>query len=74
MEIIVLLIPLALLLVAIAIWVFFWAVRHDQFDDLDSPQWQILFDDRENQPKPEQATAVPPEQPDSEPPQKGPVQ
>ncbi len=39
------LIPLAMLLLAFAIWAFFWAVRSGQFDDLDTPAVQILLDD-----------------------------
>ncbi|MDH3420414.1 MAG: cbb3-type cytochrome oxidase assembly protein CcoS [Gammaproteobacteria bacterium] len=39
------LIPLAMLLLAFAIWAFFWAVRSGQFDDLDTPPVQILLDD-----------------------------
>ena len=30
-------VPLSFVLLSIAIWVFFWAVRHGQFDDMDSP-------------------------------------
>jgi cbb3-type cytochrome oxidase maturation protein len=30
-------IPLALLLLALAVGAFFWAVDHDQFDDLNTP-------------------------------------
>ena len=37
MEIIYVLIPLSILLMILAIGAFFWAVRNDQFDDLDSP-------------------------------------
>lgn len=44
MEILFLLIPLALVLVALAIWAFFWAVGSGQFDDLDSPGWSVLSD------------------------------
>ena len=40
-----LLIPLALLLLALTVWAFFWAVRRSQFDDLESPALQILLDD-----------------------------
>ena len=40
-------IPAAMILVAIAVWIFFWAVDNDQFDDLDSPAHSILFDDTE---------------------------
>ncbi|WP_339516800.1 cbb3-type cytochrome oxidase assembly protein CcoS [Pseudomonas sp. RL_15y_Pfl2_60] len=41
------LIPIALILVAIAIWVFFWAVDSGQYDDLDGPAHSILFDDED---------------------------
>lgn len=40
-----LLIPLALMLLGIAIWAFVWAVRNGQFDDLDTEASRILFDD-----------------------------
>ena len=40
-------IPAALILVALAVWIFFWAVDSGQFDDLDSPAHSILFDDTE---------------------------
>jgi cbb3-type cytochrome oxidase maturation protein len=40
-----LLIPLALALLGVSVWGFFWAVRRSQFDDLDSPALQILLDD-----------------------------
>jgi len=39
------LIPLGLVLLAIAIWAFVWAVDHDQFDELDRAAHSILFDD-----------------------------
>jgi len=45
MNIIYLLIPLGLVLLALSVWAFFWAVRSGQFDDLDSPGTQILLDD-----------------------------
>ncbi|MDY6813376.1 MAG: cbb3-type cytochrome oxidase assembly protein CcoS [Pseudomonadota bacterium] len=45
MEIIFVLIPLALGLMLIAIGVFFWAVRSGQFEDLETPAWQVLLDD-----------------------------
>lgn len=41
------LIPVAVVLVAAAIWVFFWAVDSGQYDDLDGPAHSILFDDDE---------------------------
>ncbi len=45
MTILLLLIPLSLMLLGIAIWAFFWAVRRGQFDDLDTPAIDILRDD-----------------------------
>jgi cbb3-type cytochrome oxidase maturation protein len=45
MEILYLLIPLSLVLVGIIIWLFLWAVRSGQFDDLEGPAHQILMDD-----------------------------
>jgi cbb3-type cytochrome oxidase maturation protein len=39
------LIPVALVLVAFAIWLFLWAVDSGQYDDLDGPAHSILFDD-----------------------------
>lgn len=45
MTILLLLIPLSLLLLAVAAWAFIWAVRKGQFDDLDTPALDILVDD-----------------------------
>ncbi|WP_299074285.1 cbb3-type cytochrome oxidase assembly protein CcoS [uncultured Paraglaciecola sp.] len=45
MSIIYVLIPLAILLVCIAIGAFFWAVRSNQFEDLERHGSSILFDD-----------------------------
>lgn len=42
-------IPAALLIVAIAIFIFCWAVDSGQYDDLDSPAHSILFDDEDPQ-------------------------
>lgn len=47
MDILFLLIPLALVLVVFIVWVFLWAVRSDQFDDLEGPAHRILMDDDE---------------------------
>lgn len=47
MKAIYILIPLSLVLLGIAIWAFFWAVRNDQFDDLDTPALDVLDDDDE---------------------------
>ena len=45
MEIVYLLLPLALLLSLGGLAMFFWAVRHDQFEDLEGPAWRMLEDD-----------------------------
>lgn len=45
MSIVILLIPIAIILVSIAIWAFFWSVNSGQFDDLESPAHSILYDD-----------------------------
>lgn len=45
MEIIYILIPLGLVLLALAVAAFFWAVRSGQFDDMESPAWRVVLDD-----------------------------
>lgn len=45
MSIIYVLIPIAVIIVAIAVLVFFWAVKSNQFDDLERQGYNILFDD-----------------------------
>ena len=45
MDIIYLLLPIALIIVLIIIGVFFWAVKSDQFDDMEGPAHRILMDD-----------------------------
>ena len=45
MKVLYILVPIAILLVIIAIWVFNWAVNNGQYDDLDSPAHSILFDE-----------------------------
>jgi cbb3-type cytochrome oxidase maturation protein len=52
MEILYLLIPLALILVAVIVWVFMWAIRSGQFDDMEGPAHSILMDDDEPVKKP----------------------
>ena len=45
MNILYLLIPLGLILLAAAVAAFFWAVRSGQFDDLDTPAMSVVMDD-----------------------------
>lgn len=43
------LIPIAIALVCVAVAVFLWAVRTEQFEDLDRQGYSILFDeDKDN--------------------------
>jgi len=68
MEILYLLIPLSLVLVGIIIWVFLWAVRSGQFDDMEGPAHEILMDnddpviDTQDAAAPEQTAQKPPKQ------------
>ena len=45
MSILYVLIPLALILLGLAVWAFFWAVGSGQFDDLDTPAVRIVLAD-----------------------------
>lgn len=40
-------IPAALLLVGVAIYIFFWAVDSGQYDDMEGPAHSILFDEQD---------------------------
>ena len=64
MDIIYVLIPLSILLISIAVLVFFWAVKGGQFDDLDSPAHRILFDD-DDEPQPPHSPKSQPEDSES---------
>jgi cbb3-type cytochrome oxidase maturation protein len=44
-ETIFVLLPLALLIAAIAVGFFIWAAKTGQFDDLDTPPVRMLFDE-----------------------------
>ena len=60
METVFVLLPLALLIAAIAVGLFIWAAKTGQFDDLETPAVRILFDDEEpRRPAMENASAVP---------------
>ena len=45
MEVLYLFIPLSMLLVGGLVWLAFWAIRNNQFDDLEGPAHRILMDD-----------------------------
>ena len=48
MEAIYLLLPVALIIVIAIIVIFFWAVKSDQFEDLEGPAHRIIMDDDDN--------------------------
>ena len=45
MTILYVLIPLAVVLMGIAVWFFFWSVKSGQYDDMEGPAHRILMDD-----------------------------
>ena len=45
MSVIYVLIPIAILLTLVGIYIFFWAVKTEQFDDLEKQGMSILFDE-----------------------------
>ena len=60
MNILLVLIPVTLVVIGVAVALFFWAVNHQQFDDLDSPGVLPLMDD---QPEPTEDREDPPTAP-----------
>lgn len=48
MESLFFLVPIALIFVAIAIKVLFWAIKSGQYDNLDTEAHRILFDEDES--------------------------
>lgn len=48
MSVIYALIPVAIIFVIIAVAIFFWAVRSDQFEDIERQGLNILMDDDDN--------------------------
>jgi len=50
MNMLYVLIPLALMLLAVAVWAMVWAIRSGQFDDLESHGWSVVLDDDQKPP------------------------
>ena len=50
MNVVYLLIPLALMLLGVAVWALIWAIRSGQFEDLESQGWSVVLDDDEKPP------------------------
>ena len=55
MTIIYVLIPIAVIFIFIAIGIFIWAVKSEQFDDIERHGSSVLFDDQESAPRPSHA-------------------
>lgn len=45
MTVLFIVLPLALVIVGVAVWAFVWAADRGQFDDLDTPAVRLLHDD-----------------------------
>ena len=45
MSVIFLVLPLALLIVAAAVWAFVWSTKRGQYDDLETPAIRAIQDD-----------------------------
>lgn len=56
MQIVMFLVPLMLILVAVGIVLFSWAVKNGQYDDLEGPAHRILYDDDKDKIPPEART------------------
>lgn len=63
MDILYLLIPLAVVIMIVAVAAFMWAVRSGQFEDLEGPAHRILMDD--DDPRIPKFPAGEPESPDA---------
>lgn len=60
MSVMYLILPLALLVVFVAVLGFVWAARRGQFDDLDTPAMRALHDEVGEKKKPEDGGPQPP--------------
>ena len=63
MESLYFLIPLSFIVVALGIWLFFWAVNNGQYDDLDGEAERILFDEPDSDIKTDKTRQKVPELP-----------
>jgi len=61
-NILYLLIPISLVFVGFIAWIFLWAVKTGQFEDMEGPAHRILMDDDMEPPRREPPEAKPPAQ------------
>lgn len=50
MSMLYVLIPLAVMLLGVAVWALLWAIKSGQFDDLESQGWSVVLDDDQKPP------------------------
>jgi len=58
MSMLYVLIPLAVLLLAVAVWALLWAIKSGQFDNLESHGWSVVLDDDQKPPPLDEEDAV----------------
>ena len=58
MSVIFVVLPLALVLVGVAVAAYVWAAKRGQFDDLDTPALRMLHDDDATTSKPKDPDAL----------------
>jgi len=63
MTVLYIVLPLALVIVAVAVWAFVWAAHRGQFDDLDTPAMRLLHDDRTAEAVRERSASAPASRP-----------
>ncbi len=51
MTILYIIVPIAIILVSFFVLFFLWAVKEDQFDDLETPAHRMLIDDWNDKPE-----------------------
>ena len=59
MSILYVLIPLAVVLLAVAVWALLWAIKNGQFDDLETHGWSVVLDDDQKPPPMEETQEKP---------------
>lgn len=52
MEVIIILLPIALVLGGLFIFAFIWSAKKGQYDDLETPRFRMLLDDKNINVKP----------------------
>jgi len=62
MSAIYILIPIAVVFTVIGLFIFFWAVKTEQFDDLEKQGMSVLFDEDDHQPTNDAKAELPTEQ------------